>query len=601
MIVDEIEPYPRNQHTRAALTVAGPKASRLITPYHGNFSSRAARRSDDLAPPCNKSRNSARTRPRSILVVRVLRRTAPRRASEVSRRNGAMFRNDSRILLCLGVVVAGLLAQACEKKCPTGSTLQGQQCIASGGAQGVAQAPAAGAAATAPTETGATEATEPSAASSAGRNAKKPVATAAAGSSAAPTTPPRMAMAATAADAGSALPAEPAAPAAACDEAEVRCNPTTAGVVETCEAGQWVPQDCAAGEQCIDAADGPKCVLPVEACAGRDGQSICTDTGEMLACMEGGGAMTVAMCSDSTLCKAGLTSGACANCVPGTFQCTGTQLQSCDPEGQAFGVQEQCASAALCDKMAGQCKAPACEAGEFKCTGDNLTRCNKDQTAFEMSKRCMPGLCDEQAQTCRMCMAGTARCSGSARQECDDSGQKFVAAACPDATPFCIGDGQCTECRLQNDCKPRACHVAACGLGKCSYTPDAKRASRCGYGNGTKIRYTMDGEGGKIYVVAGGAKFHIRTAEELDAYFGGANGVTEVSSSALAACGTDPDVGTNLQEVTDPAIGHIGTDRAWHHIVHAEDLDANCGGYATVAKIPGGGLSANGISRGSDI
>jgi hypothetical protein len=521
-----------------------------------------------------------------------------------------MFRNESRFFLCVCIAAAGLCAQGCERKCPPGSTLQGQECIKLNGQsnQGVAQAPAAGASASSDTEANQPSAQSPNAspAASAGRSANKPATGAAAGNngSATPATPAgtsRMAMTKTVVDAGAA--ASPAAdmPANACVGTEVRCNPSTAAVVETCEAGQWVPQSCAAGEQCIDAADGPKCVLPVDACTGRDGQSICTDMGEMLACTEGGGAMTVATCSDSTLCKAGLAAGACANCAPGTFQCSGTQLQSCDPQGQAFGVQEQCASAALCDMKAGRCKAPACEAGAFKCSGDALNRCNQDQTAFEMSKRCGPGLCDAPNQTCRMCMAGQHKCSGSTRQECDDTGQKFVAAACPDTTPFCIGEGECTECRLQNDCKPRACRTATCSTGKCSYTPDPKDRPACSYSDMAKIRNLDDNMGGRIYVVVGGAKFFIETGEELDAYFGGAGGVQDVTAAQLNACGTVPARGTNFQEVDNPAIGHMGPDYKWHHIVHAEDLEANCGGIGSVGKVPRGGISRNSIPVGADI
>jgi hypothetical protein len=391
---------------------------------------------------------------------------------------------------------------------------------------------------------------------------------------------------------------------AVCTDSELRCNPALPGELESCVTGQWASQPCAADEMCLDAADGARCVLPVEACVGREGQNVCTGAGEMLACMPGGEAMTIATCGDSALCKAGIAAGSCAQCVPGTHQCTGAQLETCDPEGQGFAAQDTCGSAPLCDPKAGRCSAPKCEADQYKCEGNALKRCNEDLTAFESVKQCGAGLCDQANGACRMCMPGMARCQAGARQECDAAGQGFAVAACADDKPVCFGSGMCVQCAAAKDCTPRACNTVSCGSQRCSYTPTPKSSRSCGYSDGQVIKFGMDASGasnadGKIYVIAGGAAFHIYTLEDLNANFGGLDGVTDAPNAR--ACPTKPIRGINLQETDDARIGHIGADGAWHHIVHGEDFTNNCGGYGNTQKIPAGGLQRNGITIGDSI
>jgi hypothetical protein len=101
-----------------------------------------------------------------------------------------------------------------------------------------------------------------------------------------------------------------------------------------------------------------------------------------------------------------------------------------------------------------------------------------------------------------------------------------------------------------------------------------------------------------IYVIAGGAAFHIFTEGDLNGNFGGLTGVTDTQGSG-APCESKPIHGVNLRETDDNRIGHIGDDGRWHHIVNGEDFTSNCGG--TVLIIPAGGLSRNGILTGESI
>jgi hypothetical protein len=134
----------------------------------------------------------------------------------------------------------------------------------------------------------------------------------------------------------------------------------------------------------------------------------------------------------------------------------------------------------------------------------------------------------------------------------------------------------------------------------CAQQPEPHGVPACPIADGTTIRSTSDSDG-KIYVVAGGAKFWIVHGEDLDALYGGVGRVADLSAAALGACGTVPAAGTNVQEASNPNIGRIGSDGLFHHIVHAEDLQNNCGGLASVVKLPDGALAENGIGTGIDI
>jgi|GEM_PF-6155665 len=519
-------------------------------------------------------------------------------------------KRGSSLLACVSFLAISSLLLACEKKCPSGTALLNGGCIkVTQTDQGVAVVSPPGSGAqtvgglagtTAPTTTGASAAGGSSAdamgarSSSGMQNGMAQVPSASSANAPSMTT--------TAGDAGVAsAPAdngEPAneEPVVVCADGELRCSTAMLGTLETCVGGQWAQQPCAADEMCLDAADGARCVLPVEACAGRDGENVCTDAGAMLACLPGGEAMPVATCTDAALCKAGIATGACARCVPGTHQCNGQALETCDAQGQGFAMQDSCASAALCDDKQGRCTAPKCEADQHVCEGSALKKCNQELTALESVRQCLPGLCDQENRTCRMCMSGQARCGVGGRQECDEQGQSFAAAACPEDTPVCYGAGECVECNATGDCAPRACQVASCGSRNCTYRRTPENGVSCRYNDGDKVR---SGPDGAIYVIAGAAAWHIVTPTDLN-HFGGETGIVEAGTTSSAPpCGSKPRHGTNLRQTDSEEIGHIGTDGLWHHIVRGEDFSGPCGGI--VRLIPQDGLSRNGVRKGDPI
>ena len=121
----------------------------------------------------------------------------------------------------------------------------------------------------------------------------------------------------------------------------------------------------------------------------------------------------------------------------------------------------------------------------------------------------------------------------------------------------------------------------------------------CRFSDGQKVRPGGPEGPGLIYVIAGGAAFHIFTGEDLNGNFGGLSGVVEDMTTTAAPCPSKPINGVNLRESDDNRIGHIGDDGMWHHIVNGDDFAANCGGNVQI--IPAGGLSRNGIRIGDSI
>jgi hypothetical protein len=392
-------------------------------------------------------------------------------------------------------------------------------------------------------------------------------------------------------------PTLPSAP--ACTEAALRCSESMPGQRERCQSGAWMSlKVCAAGEICVNSDDDALCLTLAEACHGHEGQNVCNDAGEMLMCDAHGSATPIDTCADPRLCMAGIAQGACASCIPGSHKCNGSQLQTCSSSGGGYELQEACASQALCDEEKGRCAPALCERDEYICQGDSLKRCDSALNAFEAQRQCGPGLCDQANKTCRVCMPGQRKCSGDTRQECDGSGQSFVAAACPAATPLCTGAGSCTECRVSSDCAAHPCQVSSCLLGSCSYAPEPRGTPACNIPDGSTIK--VNGSDA-IYVVVGGAKFWIHSTDDLEGHFGGYAKTMVVDSAVLDSCHAVPAAGTNVQELNGPDVDRIGRDGQFHHILHVDDLVNTCGGIASVQTIPPGGLAENGIGRGSDI
>jgi len=155
-------------------------------------------------------------------------------------------------------------------------------------------------------------------------------------------------------------------------EGAIRCAENGMGARESCRSGIWSDDaPCPDGNTCATTASGAPACQPLSAICMASGQPItCDPQGGMLMCNENGTAMMLASCSSAKLCQAGLASGKCATCVPGSTMCNGKNLERCSSDGSAFQTELDCKSAPLCDPSAGTCKAPVCEAGSFTCNGD---------------------------------------------------------------------------------------------------------------------------------------------------------------------------------------------------------------------------------------
>jgi hypothetical protein len=513
-----------------------------------------------------------------------------------------LTKQGSSLLAYVSLLAIASLLMACEKKCPNGTALLNGGCVkVLQTEQGVAVASPAGSGAqtsegvagmAAPTTTGSPSAGGSSAVvmgtRSSGGVQNGSASSTPQGNSAPSANDPAMTNAAS--DAGAASsPADNSAsandePVAVCNDGELRCSTAMLGTLETCVGGQWAQQPCAAEEMCLDASDGARCVLPVEACAGRDGQNVCTDAGEMLACLPGGEAMTVATCADAALCKAGIATGACAQCEPGAMKCSGAELEVCSPDGQGFATQEPCASAALCNAQAGRCNAPACEADEHVCEGDTLKRCVADQTALMVARLCGRGLCDAANKDCKVCNPGAKSCAGNTLMTCDSEGRRLErGAACSGETPTCDAEQGCVECAATTDC--RAVHdcaeLSGCTGGKCQFRPKPRQT---GSGNGRFVRAGKP-ETDPIYLVLGNALFYVREESEVDF-----NQVNIESLSRYLEC---PVAGTLIRDRGD-ALGYIyvsdGSSLNW--VKSPDDLQQYCGGEASVLSAPTGSLSS---------
>jgi hypothetical protein len=242
----------------------------------------------------------------------------------------------------------------------------------------------------------------------------------------------------------------------------------------------------------------------------------------------------------------------------------------------------------LCDSTSGKCKPTACEAGAFQCAGDVLQQCNADLTSFGSPKQCGPGLCDLANKTCKVCKPGTKMCAGNTVVTCDAAGQNLAMNACDSAAPFCSGQGVCSECKSTSDCKDApACQVASgCSVGKCSYQPKKVDKSRAGT-DGLLVRLGNP-DPDPIYVIYGGAKFHIPNETEFPLY-GDISQVT-IDANLNSNYTNVPVDGTLVQDRGDPQ-GHIyraeGGKLRW--ILEPGSIQT-CGGGAPVKLCPTGSL-----------
>lgn len=181
-------------------------------------------------------------------------------------------------------------------------------------------------------------------------------------------------------------------------------------------------------------------------CSNHGNESVCEGS-VMHQCVDGiaGVAET---CMNEALCQVGLASGMCAVCTPGTFACTGTELNVCTPAGQ-YTLQETCATEALCNEDAGQCTEMICVPGAVSCSSDGSTlkTCDANGSAFANEVDCQGNGCNQATQSCNTCMPGSKTCAGTSLMTCNADGHTMSAKACV----------------VQGECAVPTCSNNACG------------------------------------------------------------------------------------------------------------------------------------------
>lgn len=227
-----------------------------------------------------------------------------------------------------------------------------------------------------------------------------------------------------------------------------------------CDSDQVCDKELGQCVQCVessDCADGLSCVdhlcQPLQC---QDGEASCKDLGIRQLC--NGGTWIEAPCSAAEVCQG----GACKAkvCVPGSGQCAGGKLQTCDGLGLGWSAGVACKDGEVCLKDA--CVASNCSAGQSKCAGNAVESCGADgqwkSAACPSSHTCVSANGTPQCKPL-ICTPNSKTCQGNAVTTCDASGTaKTLGAACP--SPSTCQDGACVTPPL---CKAGA---ASCADGK---------------------------------------------------------------------------------------------------------------------------------------
>jgi hypothetical protein len=225
----------------------------------------------------------------------------------------------------------------------------------------------------------------------------------------------------------------------------------------------------------------------IPACEGKADEQACDDT-TLYHCVDGAYEGRPQTCMTAAQCQAGLTTGQCGECDPGTFQCVDIELQRCDDTG-AWVVETECASAELCNAEMGVCALQACAEGDYQCTGDQLQTCNQDFTGWDdEGPACEPGLCSKDAKACLECMPMSAPTCEDDRtvMTCSMEG-KLTPMPCAAPTGFCA-EGACVQCNTDADCgEPmNECGTLTCTAGMCAAGSPKPKGTSCS-SNGGKM------------------------------------------------------------------------------------------------------------------
>ncbi|HVJ14486.1 MAG TPA: hypothetical protein VM686_03555, partial [Polyangiaceae bacterium] len=207
-----------------------------------------------------------------------------------------------------------------------------------------------------------------------------------------------------------------------------------------------------------------------------DGEFQCTDTGVLLACVDGAfqDEADGMDCGGAELCSA--AAGTCRECLPGEFRCTDEKLEQCNLDGTAYELAATCADADSCNvstnKQKGFCT--VCEAGATVCdpkviltagvqgaggpqAASELRECNDDGSGTVLSEVCgfAQPICDAAEGACMRCTPNETRCINGAVQTCNAAGSAWEED---------VDCGSVALCDPMGNSGPE-CLAAACNVG----------------------------------------------------------------------------------------------------------------------------------------
>lgn len=293
-----------------------------------------------------------------------------------------------------------------------------------------------------------------------------------------------------------------------CPTNPLRCN---GKVLEHCSSATgWTTQaTCATNDLCSCALTDPDGAGPLSnSCANglyKDGcgNVVCgaplanyqCSGAELQKCQPGrNGWDKVSTCDAANLCypgeSPGFASGYCLACpVAGELSCAGNTLRACSGDRRSWNTSQMCGLGCMTVSN-GQDYCAACSAGTVQCAGKNLQTCPADQKGFQ-SQTCA-NLCDAANAQCDQCAANTYWCSGATLNHCSSDGQSQTATTCAssslcnDEAKKCdacaTGQHQCSgsNAQLCNADKSGFVNDIECGAAGCN--PSTNRCYACASG-----------------------------------------------------------------------------------------------------------------------
>ncbi len=250
-------------------------------------------------------------------------------------------------------------------------------------------------------------------------------------------------------------------------------------VLQTCSAAEGVKTkaQCDTNELCACAVAGT-CTTKADGC----GSPVCTAgtyrcTGSFLEqCNPGRDGWTrVSDCGSSDLCYPGpspaFTNGYCAVCPPGgEVQCMGSATQTCANDRKSWINLTSCTFGCVNSSTVDYCA--QCSQNEKRCSGGQVLQCSGDQKVLTVQSNCQFGCVDSGTNDyCGVCFPNEKRCTGTAagsRVQLCAADQKSLANSGSACSIGCVDSGTndyCAECvDGQIECVGAGVHT--CTMGK---------------------------------------------------------------------------------------------------------------------------------------